>query len=261
MLSVKEFNALGILRQDGKASIFHQLSEDSLQNLLQHSVLRDVDEGRLIVQQGDAVGCIYMILKGSLRTFRTDAEGKEATIRMLKVGDTCMEAVMFMGGPSPINVQALSHSRLLTLPEKIVKAHVLNDAQFATNLLRIVAKHYKNAMHQIDAMNIKSPVQRVGYYLLLKHLEAGFDKQQFALPFRKQLIANYLGITPETFSRTLKHLQTVGVEVDGEKVILHDQLALHHFCDSDTAAICSLYQEDKCPIYPCHGRRAANQTG
>lgn len=245
-LSAKEFSALGLMRQDGKAGIFNQLSEASLQTLLQHSTIQDVTEGRLIVQQGDMVSCIYMILKGALRTFRTDADGKEATIRMLRPGDTCMEAVMFMGGPSPINVQALNASHLLVLPEKIIKAHVMNDAQFATNLLRIVARHYKNAVHQIDAMNIKSPLQRVGFYFLLKHLEAGLDRLDIVLPFRKQLIANYLGITPETFSRTLKQLREIGVDAEGEKITLRDAFVLCHFCDSDTAAMCPAHGCAEC---------------
>jgi CRP-like cAMP-binding protein len=81
---------------------------------------------------------------------------------------------------------------------------------FAVNLLRIVSRHYKNAMHQIEAMNIKSPLQRVGYYFLLKHIEQGHENLDFKLPFKKQVVANYLGMTPETFSRTLKQMKDIG---------------------------------------------------
>jgi hypothetical protein len=95
-------------------------------------------------------------------------------------------------------------------------------------------------------MNIKSPLQRVGFYFLVKHLEAGHDRMEFALPFRKQLIANYLGITPETFSRTLKQLRDFGIDVEGEKIRLRDAFALCHFCDSDTAALCPNHGMTEC---------------
>jgi len=230
-----------------KPQLFEKLSEPSLEKLLQHSVMQDYESGRILVQQGDSPECIFLVIEGSLRTFRNEAEnGHEATIRMLQPGDTCMEAVLFMGGPSPITVQTIQPSKVLQLPERIVKKHVAEDSQFAVNLLRIVTRHYKNAMIQIDAMNIKSPVQRVGYYFLLKHLEAGHESMEFELPFQKQMIANYLGMTPETFSRTLKQMKSLGIEIDGEKIKMRDAFSLCHFCDSDTASICPLHNKEHC---------------
>ncbi|MBE2191269.1 MAG: Crp/Fnr family transcriptional regulator [Alphaproteobacteria bacterium] len=233
--------------------LFEKLKESSLEKLLQHSVIQDYESGRLLVQQGDKPEYIYLVISGVLKTFRIDAEeGREATIRMLQSGDTCMEAVLFMGGPSPINVQTVNQSKVLQLPERIVKQHALDDAQFAMNLLRIVTRHYKNAMHQIEAMNIKSPLQRVGYYFLLKHLDAGHDNLEFELPFQKQMIANYLGMTPETFSRTLKQMKGLGIEIEGEKIKMRDAFSLCHFCDSDTASICDNHDKGSCKACPLH---------
>lgn len=137
--------------------------------------MQEFETGRLLVQQGDVPEYVVLVIEGAVKTFRISEEGSEATIRMLQPGDTCMEAVMFMGGPSPINVQVMEKAKILMIPGKTVRTHALEDAQFAVNLLRIVTRHYKNAMHQIDAMNIKSPLQRVGYYFLLKHIEQGAE--------------------------------------------------------------------------------------
>lgn|GEM_PF-1848529 len=183
-----------------KPELFEKLSEESLQDLLGHSIMQEFEAGRLLVQQGDVPEYVYLVIEGAVKTSRMSEEGGEATIRMLQPGETCMEAVMFMGGPSPINVYVMEDAKVLMIPGKIIRAHALEDSQFAVNLLRIVTRHYKNAMHQIDAMNIKSPLQRVGYYFLLKYIEQGPENLEFKLPFRKQVIANYLGMTPETFS-------------------------------------------------------------
>lgn len=244
--TVKELEVLHASQGHEKSGLFSGITEASLQTLLQASSLRNFAAGHVLVQQGDKPECLYMVIKGAARTFRMDAEGREATIRMLLPGDTCMEAVMFMGGDSPINVQVMEPSQLLLLPAHIVKRHVLDDAAFAANLLRIVARHYKNAMHQIDAMNIKSPLQRVGYYFLTRHLEMAPDSLEFTLPFRKQTVANYLGITPETFSRTLQQIKALGIDIDGERIKMRDAYVLCHFCDSDTAALCSRHGKDGC---------------
>lgn len=229
-----------------KPQLFDGLGADSLGKLLAHSVMQEHEAARLVVQQGDSPEGVYLIIEGTAKTLRLNEDGGEATIRMLEPGDTCMEAVLFMGAPSPIAFQTLTKCQLLMIPERIVKEHVLADSQFAVNILRIVTRHYRNAMHQIDAVNIKSPMQRVGYYFLMRHLEAGHDNLEFALPFKKQTIANYLGMTPETFSRVLRQMKAIGIEVDDDVIRMKDAFSLCHFCDLDTAASCDKYTSENC---------------
>lgn len=234
-----------------RTQLFNSLSEESLQKILAHSLIQEHEASKLLIQQGDTPKGIYLVTEGTAKTLRLNEDGAEATIRMLEPGDTCMEAVLFMGGPSPISVQTLTKCKMLMIPDRVVKSQVLADAQFAMNLLRIVTQHYKNAIHQIDAMQIKSPIQRIGYYFLSKHLEAGHDNLEFTLPFKKQIIANYLGMTPETFSRTLKQMKTLGISVDDEMIKLKDAFSLCHFCDPDTAAKCPKHSDDcsECPLH------------
>lgn len=236
----------GINNLQNMPQLFEGINEENLQKILSHSVLKEYEGGCLLVQQGDDPQYVYLVMEGTMKTSRMDDEGHEATIRMLESGQTCMEAVIFMNSVSPINVQTLSPSKVLLIPEKVVKLHVLEDTQFAHNLLRIVTQHYKNAMHQIDAMNIKSPLQRIGYYFLLKHLDAGHQNLEFNLPFRKQTIANYLGMTPETFSRALKEIKKMGVKVEEDKIRMRDAYALCHFCDADTSSMCPARERGDC---------------
>ncbi len=245
-------NSLSEFNEFRRPQLFEKLSEESQQRILECSVLRDFERNRLLVQQGDTPRFVYLVLNGSIRTFRISEEGEEATIRMLEPGDTCMEAVMFMGGPSPINVQTIKNTKALMIPERIIKILVLEDAQFAFNLLKIVTRHYKNAMHQIDAMNIKTPLKRIGYYFLLKHLEHGNDKLDFKLPFEKQMVANYLGMTPETFSRSLKQMRAMGITVDDDTIKMKDAYSLCHFCDADTASLCPAHNTENCHLCTRH---------
>lgn len=235
-----------------KPQLFEGLSENSLQALLQHSVMQDYESGRVLVHQGDSPECVFLIIEGALKTTRISEDGGEAIIRMLEAGETCMDAVLFMGIPSPINVQTMNAVKVLKIPDAVVKKHILEDPAFAANLLRIVARHYKNAMHQIEAMNIKSPLQRVGYYFLLKHIEQGHNNLEFKLPFKKQVVANYLGMTPETFSRTLKQMKDIGIKVDEDTIKMGDAYALCHFCDSDTASLCTKHDKAECEKCPLH---------
>lgn len=237
----------------GKPQLFQGLSETALQSILQNSTLQNYESGRTLVQQGDEPDYVYLIIEGRVRTLRANVDGDEATIRMLEPGDICMEAVTFMGGTSPIAVQTVEDCRLMLIPASFVKKFVLQDHQFSANLLEIVTHHYKNAMHQIDAIAIKTPVQRVGYYFLQKHIEQGSNNLEFELPFKKLTIANHLGMTPETFSRALAQIKKSAIEVDGEKIRMREAFALCHFCDLDTAQDCTIPNTKDCPNCPVHG--------
>lgn len=229
-----------------RPQLFSGLAETSLQKLLDYSTTQEHGPNHILVQQGDIPDGMYLVLEGEMRTLRSNENGEEASIRLLEAGDTCMEAVLFMGGPSPISVQSLTQSKVMLIPARIIKQHVLDDSHFALNIISIVAHHYKNAIHQIDAMNIKTPLQRVGYYFLEKHMEVGHDSLEFTLPFRKQTVANYLGITAETFSRVLKQMRDMGISVENDTIRMKDAFSLCHFCDSDTEALCKHKDNDSC---------------
>lgn len=233
-----------------KPQLFQGLSEEALQNILANSTLQNFKKDQILIHQGDVPNYAYFIVSGQMRSFRSNSDGDEATIRLLEIGDVCMEAVIFMGGTSPINVQVLSDSRLILIPNRFMKSFALQDTQFANNLLKIVTHHYKNAMHQIDAMATKTPIQRVGYYFLQKHIQQGSDNMAFELPFKKSTIASHLGMTPETFSRTLNQIKKTGIKINGETIKLKDAYSLCHFCDSDTAHDCTLFNKENCPVCP-----------
>lgn len=227
--------------------LFKNLSPGSLEHLLSQARTHHYKEQEEIIRQGAEPHGLFLILSGQVKTVRYNANGQEATIRMLQPGETFMDAVIFMGGKSPINAVAVEDCSLLCIPATLVRAHVLSDPTFATNLLHIVTNHYKNAMQQIDNISIKTPVERLGHYLLRQHLEQDPDSMEFDLPFQKSMIASHLGMTPETFSRALGQIKKSGIDIDQKHIRLRDAFALCHFCDSDLAEMCSHAGGRECP--------------
>lgn len=233
---------------DDKTSLFNGISEESLQLLLSSSHMKDFTTGQMIVEQGDQPAHLSWIVSGRTKTLRYSPEGNEATIRMLGKGETFMDAVIFMGGPSPIGVRALEDTTVLMIPAESVRRHALHDSQFACNLLKIVTKHYRDSIQQIDSIVTKTPVERLGYYFLKLHLDQGIDNLDISLPFQKSTIANYLGMTPETFSRALNQIKKSGIEIKNDEMTMKDAFVLCHFCDTDTAAVCPKFNTSDCPL-------------
>ncbi len=243
--------------------LFDDISENTLQNLLSHSRMAITKKGSEIVQQGDTVDFLYFIIEGRIRVLRSNPEGDETTNNLLQDGETFMESVIFMGGVSPVRAKAVTDSKLLLIPAAAISQLVLQDAQLGLNLLRIISIHQKEAWQQLDCIVTKSPVERLGYYALKLLIEVNPDTVDIELPFQKNLIANYLGMTPETFSRALKKLRAEGVDVENGYLILRNFFSLCRFCDADTAAVCPKYRAPGCAAKasqssPCQRRKLSN---
>jgi len=221
-----------------KSPIFEGLAEETLQQLLSNSVLRSVDQDTAIIRHGDVVNFVYLIIEGAVKIFRSSSEGKETPICMPKSGETFMESVMFMDGVSPVSVQALKPCKLLLIPVNILKQQIPRDGQLSSNILRIIARHYKNTIQQVDSVMTQPPLDRLGYYLLRQRMEQNPESLSIELQDQKSMLAKYLGMKPETFSRALKKLKAMGIGVSSRGITLREDDALCGFCDPDTAFDC-----------------------
>jgi len=202
--------------------------------------------GATLLAQGDAPKYLYCILSGRVSTTRRSPQGGISTIRMLGSGDTFMDAAIFMDGESPVGVTVLQESRIFMVPHDVVRRIALQDCLFANNLIRIVTRHYKNAIHQIDSLLNRAPLNRVGYYFLKLYLQQKGKSLVIDLPFQKSTIANHLGMVPETFSRALQQIKKRGVRIGQHQVTLRDPYSLCEFCDGDTARKCPNFNTEKC---------------
>jgi len=117
------------------------------------------------------------------------------------------------------------------------------------NILQSIANQYKNAIQQIDSIANKLSVDRLGYYLLKESIDQNLSSLNIELQSKKTMIASHLGMVPETFSRSLKTLKTMGIDVSPDKsftVTLRESSALCRFCDQELAFSCPKYRTSEC---------------
>lgn len=223
------------------ALLFEHLSYQETKAILDESFIEKVYEGEYLILEGDEPRYLFFIIDGALITYRTNNEGDEVSIRLLGRGESCMDAVIFMDSShSPIGVKSTTSSEVLKIPTAILKNYVYKNHALAKNVLNTVAKYYGESLVQIDSLAIKDAKDSVGHYLLRQFIDNNQAIPSFLLKFKKTIIANYLGIKPETLSRTLKELKQQGsIDIKGEKIILKDEFSLCQYCDALTKKACA----------------------
>ena len=232
-------------------SLFAGMEPGALQDILKHARIVNHNKGAMIFLQGEQASRFYIILEGWVKLFKGNVDGQESILQVLTAGDPLLETVIFSNSPFPVTAQAVNHVKLLSIPATIVREKLQNNKELAINMLSTVAGRSQALISQFEQLTLKTVTQRVGWFLLKLFLENGECTKNLKLPYDKALIAGYLGMKPETFSRTLQALKEQGIDIDKNHVSLPDVFALCDFCDMEMATKCSRAGTEVCPNPDC----------
>jgi CRP/FNR family nitrogen fixation transcriptional regulator len=147
-----------------------------------------------IFGEGEPPDYVYKVLSGSVRTYRLLADGRRQISAFHLPGDLFgLES----GEEHSCSAEAINHSSVLLVKRGTLLAVADRDPSVARQLWRITAR----ALHQSQdhsMLLIKSAQERVASFLLeMAGRLSGASAVE--LPMTRQDIADYLGLTIETF--------------------------------------------------------------
>jgi CRP-like cAMP-binding protein len=76
-------------------------------------------------------------------------------------------------------------------------------------------------LSQVEKLKTMTAVARLVDFII-DLAGPGTGAKSMSLPYEKQILAAQLGITPESFSRTLRQLRPYGVVIEKDKVTVAD---------------------------------------
>ncbi len=231
--------------------LFSGFSADNLEAFLSCGQLREFNKGKLLFLEGEQATRFYIVLKGWVKIFKGTTGGEETILQMLSAGDAIMESAVFLNTSFPVNAQIAEDAVLLSLPAPMLREQIKNNNILALNLLATMSYRSQGLIRQIEDTRLKSVDERIGWFLLQLLLDQGKISREIRLPYDKSLIASYLDMKRETFSRSLKRLKEKGFKIENDTVVIPNLGALCDFCDVNTAQICSLHGTDECPNTDC----------
>jgi CRP-like cAMP-binding protein len=163
---------------------------------------------------------IYRILPG----------GEEAVVGVFNRGKSFAEAAMFLGGRYPACAEVVSQARLLRVDGVTFRNQIRETPDLAMAMLASASFHLKHLVEQIEQIKLLSAAQRIADFLI-ERCPTREGACAVDLPYEKTLIANRLGMKPESFSRALAKLKPLGVTVNRERVDIADVRALIDFVE------------------------------
>ena len=168
------------------------------------------------------------MLEGVIKLSRIAANGDESIVSILAPGDAYIESIGPCDGSHPVSALTLTESRILSFPTNQFLEVALDDSRIAKNILTIMAERIGNLIDRIEELSLKSAPQRLASYLTT--LCNGIEGTEIVgLPFDKYVIAQSLGMKPETLSRSFARLREVGVSIHRNIVTIRDVRQLREY--------------------------------
>ena len=211
--------------------IFGAMSNETMRSLLGNTLPRNCGKGEVLFQQGEAAKDFFVVLEGWVKVYRQTPEGEEAVVVVFKRGESFAEGAMFAGGRYPVSAETVAPSRVLQIDGMHLRQSILENPHLAFSMLASMSGHLKALVEQIEQIKLLSGAQRMAEFLL--QLCPNAEKAAVVgLPYDKALIANRLGMKPESLSRSLSRLRRLGVSVEREQVRISDVRRLAEFIEN-----------------------------
>lgn len=226
---------------------FAAMEDDDLDEILSFAQIREYSKEKLLFLRDEPAARLYIVLEGWVKVYNGLESGEEAILQMLGSGETLLESAVFLNVPAPVSAQVVEHALLLSIPAPVIRQRIQSNPQLAVNMLNAVSIRSQRLVQQIELSRLKSAQERVGWFLLRLALNQKPSDGIIFLPYEKSIIASYLDMRPETFSRTLQKFRKEGFDVSADQVKMPDRQALCDFCDVELAGHCVIAKTPDCP--------------
>ena len=166
---------------------------------------------------------LYKVTSGTVLTYKVLGDGRR------QIGSFCFPGDIFgleMAGKHALSAEAVSDAKILAVKRSLLFSLAARDNKVIRHIWALTAAELQCVQNHFLTLIATAQERVVGF--LLKMAKRSAVALEVDLPMTRQDIADYLGITVETVSRTLTELETSSfiVRTTPHHLVLRDRAAL-----------------------------------
>jgi CRP/FNR family transcriptional regulator, dissimilatory nitrate respiration regulator len=211
---------MNIISQLEKASLFRGLSHKHLETLGTIALPKAVPKKKILFWEKEEGHFVYLLCFGLVRLYKTDRNGREIDIKLVKPGEVFGEVILFEQRTYPVSAVAVRECDILLLPRNDILC-LLQNSEFRDDFIGMLLKKLRYLTGKIYHLTTGDVRERF-FLFLTEHYG---EKKEYYIPMTKQDMAKAMGTNPETLSRLIAQLKKEGVLTwEGKKIIMADGL-------------------------------------
>lgn len=210
-----------------RTALFGSLGEEELRALAARSIERKLAREETLFVAGEDARGLYVIVTGSVRAFRSGAEGREQVIHTERAGATLAEVPVFDNGTYPATAVADEDSVVLFIAREDVRIVCRERPNVALAALELLAGRLRRHAELVEVLSLRAVGQRLAR-LLLREARARGERTHggtsFDIVATNGQLAARVGTVTEVVSRALSRLNQDGlILVDNRRVTIPDE--------------------------------------
>ncbi|MFI5152688.1 MAG: Crp/Fnr family transcriptional regulator [Chitinophagales bacterium] len=199
---------------------FREIFEaELLKEIESHAKTISSKEGAVILDVGQTVRVIPLLLRGTLKISRIDEDGKELLLYYVNANESC--AMTFtccmQQYPSEIRATAETDIEFIAIPISVMDQWLAKYPTWKSFVMRTIRGRFNELLHAIDQLAFQNLDERLIQYLKDKSKATGSS----IINLSHEQIANDLASSREVVSRLLKKL-----EIDKKVLLFRNQIKI-----------------------------------
>ncbi len=182
--------------------------------------------GAEIFGEGEATEYVYQIISGTVRTYKLLSDGRRQINSFHLIGDLFG---LEENSAHRFTAEAVVETRVRITRRSSLFDNSASSATDAANILDLVTRNLQHAEEHMLLLGRKTALEKLAAFLLEMDKRLGHPRVMI-LPMGRRDIADYLGLTLETVSRSLSTFRNEGIlRIDGatqRHLVLLDRTAL-----------------------------------
>lgn len=184
------------------------VSREQLPRLMAIASGRRLEAGRTLFQEGDPADEVFTLTHGMLKLYKLMSDGRRQIVGFLVTGDFLG---LSFGHAHSCTAEAVVPSAVCRFRRAQFQRLIEECPALEKEILDRTSTELAAAQEQMLLLGRKTARERVATFLLALARRRRIERGPLPLPMSRADIADYLGLTIETVSRTLTQLRKEGL--------------------------------------------------
>ncbi|MBP1969025.1 CRP/FNR family transcriptional regulator [Virgibacillus natechei] len=191
--------------------LFKDLTDFEMEPIIDLAKNRVYRQKTHIFMQGDPLTNVYFIHQGKIKIYKTDFQGREQIVNVLQGGDMFPHQGFFRKDDYPAHAEVLEEATLIYIPIHSFENFLITHPEISVKLLSVLGDIIVDLQSRLEEKILRNTYEQI--ILLLLRLSKSYgketekDKIHLTTHFTNRELANMIGSSRETVSRTLTNLK------------------------------------------------------
>ena len=214
------------------SSLFDFLSLEESRMIKSRMVRREYTKGEYLFKEKSFSKGVYIVRKGKIKIFQTNADGKQSIVYIYKKGDFFGYRPLLAEEPHPVSASAMDNTVVSFVPRELFLGLLTKSSTFAKKIAISLSKEFSVWINKMTVFSQYSVKDRVAVSLLILnrvYQNANEASRPSVISINRDDFAGFVGTAKETLVRMLRVFKDENIiTTRGTKIIINKPRALIH---------------------------------